>query len=407
MAARPGFRDVDVKRNLDRDLVERLLRHIEDATTDVAANVMEVPMETYTSAERLAAEMDVLFFGQPLVLCLSGALPASGSYLTVELCGTPVLLTRSDDGQVRALANICRHRGVRVADGTGRARRFVCPFHGWAYDLDGKLVGVPAATGFATMCRDDKGLVQLPVAEAHGLVVGRLRPGPAVDVDDYLGPELPSILEGLSFAGWELERPPHRHLVKANWKVALDTFRENYHLNYLHRRTLGEYNYGGILAFDAFGPHLRNTSAVRGIDRIRGCPAQEWGPLAGYYASQYGLFPNIVLSIDARHIEFWQVQPIAVDHSEVLHSAYVHPNLTAVERADLAGFATWVCDTVVDGEDFWVAERTEPGIRSGLAGDCVIGRNEPGVQHSHAQIAAALQLAGKPRARRKERQGTT
>ena len=75
-------------------------------------------------------------------------------------------------------------------DGSGEARRFTCPFHAWTYDIEGRLVGVPVASAFEGMCREDKGLVELPVAEGYGLVVGRLRPGPPVDVDAYLGPGL-------------------------------------------------------------------------------------------------------------------------------------------------------------------------------------------------------------------------
>jgi choline monooxygenase len=381
---------------LERILVRRLLDHIELDTTDLADSVLEVPAATFASPDRLAEERGVLFLGQPLVLCLSGALPGPGSYRTVDLCETPILLTRDANGRVRALANICRHRGVRVVDGAGEARRFTCPFHAWVYDLEGRLAGVPVAGGFAGMPREEKSLVELPVAEGCGLILGRLRPGPPVDVASYLGPVLADELATLDFADWELHREPHVHLVNANWKVALDTFRENYHLNYLHRKTLADYNYGGILAFDAFGPHLRNCSAVRSIDQIRGRPEVEWGPLTPYFACQYGLFPNIVLSIDRRHIEFWQILPKDVDVSEVVHTAYMRPDLPESERESLAEFTAWVCETVVDGEDFWVAGRTEPGIRTGLTSTVTFGRNEPGSQHMHQAFAAALAEAAPP-----------
>src|SRR5262249_34448439 len=159
---------------------------------------------------------DVLFFGEPLVLCLSAALPSPGSYFTVDLCGTPILLTRSTVGRVRALANVCRHRGVRVVDGAGRARRFTCPFHAWVYDLEGQLVLVPVEGAFEGLCREEKGLVELPVAEGYGLVVGRLRPGPPVDIDAYLGLELAQELALLGLADWEIFREPHIHPVQAN-----------------------------------------------------------------------------------------------------------------------------------------------------------------------------------------------
>ncbi len=78
----------------------------------------------------------------------------------------------------------------------------------------------------------------------------------------------------------------------ANWKVTLDTFRENYHFDYLHRNTLKEYAYGGVLTFDAFGRHLRNCSAVRSIDAIRDVPEEEWADVMPYFSYQYQLFPN-------------------------------------------------------------------------------------------------------------------
>ena len=145
---------------LEHSLVRRLLDHIEHHTTDMAEDVYEVPADAYTSRAHFEEELEALFLGAPLVLCLSGSLPRPGTFRTVDLCGTPVLVTRDADGRVRAMANVCRHRGVRVADGGGQTRRLTCPFHAWVYDLEGKLVGVPTAEGFEGMCREDKGLVQ-------------------------------------------------------------------------------------------------------------------------------------------------------------------------------------------------------------------------------------------------------
>ena len=268
------------KEALEHQLARRLLDHIENGTTDMADAVLEVPATVYTSADRYADEVDVLFRDHPQVLCLSGAVPDPGSYLTVDICGTPVLVTRAKDGRVRAMANICRHRGVRVVDGVGQARRFTCPFHNWVYDTEGTLVGMPVADAFEGMCREEKGLIDLPVAEGYGVVVGRLRPGAPVDIDDYLGPELAEELALLDFADWTLFGEPHIHTVGANWKVTLDTYRENYHFDFLHRDTLASYAYGGVLTFDAFGPHLRNCSAIRSIDELRDRPEEEWGDVA-------------------------------------------------------------------------------------------------------------------------------
>jgi choline monooxygenase len=335
----------------ERSLVRRLLDHLEHRTTDLADEVMELPTEVYSAAHH-EREVEVLFRGQPLVFCLSGALPGPETFRTVDLCGTPILLTRDGQGRVRALANACRHRGVRVADGAGKAKRFTCPF-----------------------------------------IVGRLRPGPCPEIEDYLGPGLADELAMLDFAGWEPHGEPHVHQVDANWKVTLDTFRENYHFNFLHRRTLAKYAYGGVLTFDAFGPHLRNCSALRSIDELRGRPEAEWGDASQHFSYQYSLFPNTSLTFDSRHIELWQILPVTADKSEVLHMAYLRPGLSDEERSKAVDMAPWICEKVVDGEDFWVAGRTEPGVRTGLLEEVVFGRNEPAPQHLHRVFAAALEAA--------------
>ena len=250
------------KEALDHELVRRLLDHIEHKTTDLTDEVLEVPADVYTSRERHDEEVEALFLDHPQLLCLSGAVTEPGRYLTVDICGVPVLVTRGRDGRVRAFANVCRHRGVRIMDGAGKARRFTCPFHAWTYDLEGQLVGLPVADAFDGMCREDKGLVELPVDEGYGLVVGRLRPGGTVDVDDYVGPDLAAELTLLDFAGWELYGEPHVHPVGANWKVTLDTYRENYHFDFLHRTTLAEYAHGGVLTFDAFDGMCREDKGL-------------------------------------------------------------------------------------------------------------------------------------------------
>jgi choline monooxygenase len=281
-----------------------------------------------------------------------------------------------------------------VVDGNGETRRFTCPFHAWNYDIEGHLVGMPVASAFEGLCREDKGLVELPVAEGYGLVIGCLRPGPPIDVDAYLGPDLAQELAVLDFADWAPYGETHVHPVGANWKVTLDTFRENYHFDYLHKNTLKDYAHGGVLTFDAFGPHLRNCSAIRSVGELRDVPEDEWRGDAGRHISlQYSLFPNTCMTFDSRHIELWQIVPVDPGRSEVVHTQYMRPGLADEERERLAEMAPWICETVVDGEDFWVAGRTEPGLRTGLVDTVVFGRNEPAPQHLHRGFADAVAAA--------------
>ena len=89
---------------------------------------------------------------------------------------------------------------------------------------------------------------------------------------------------------------------------------------------------------DAFGPHLRNSSAIRSIDELRDRPEQEWGDVPEHFSYQYQLFPNTSLTFDSRHVELWQILPVDVDRSEVLHTAYLRPGLS---DADRRSSSTW------------------------------------------------------------------
>ncbi|CAO5154130.1 (2Fe-2S)-binding protein [Frankia sp. AiPs1] len=375
---------------LERGLARRLLDHIEHRTTDMADEVLELSTDIYSAAHH-DEEVRALFLDQPLVLGLSGALPGPGTFRTVDLLGTPVLLTRDDEGRVRAMVNACRHRGVRLVDGAGEALRFTCPFHAWSYNLGGTLLRCPTPEGFAGMRKQDKGLIQLEVAEGYGLIIGRLRPGEPIDIDEYLGPDLAGELALLDFADWEPHGEPHVHRVAANWKVTLDTFRENYHFDYLHKKTLSTYAYGGVLTFDAFGRHLRNASALKTIVELRDRPEAQWDDAAAHFSYQYALFPNTSLTFDARHIELWQILPVDAASSEVVHTVYLRPGLSDAERAKAVDMAPWICETVVDGEDFWVAGRTEPGMRTGMVETVLFGRNEPAPQHLHHGFTEVLE----------------
>ncbi|EFC80512.1 SRPBCC family protein, partial [Parafrankia sp. EUN1f] len=92
----------------------------------------------------------------------------------------------------------------------------------------------------------------------------------------------------------------------------------------------------------------------------------------------------------ARHIDLWQILPVDERSSEVLHTSYLRPGLTEAEHSKAVDMAPWICETVVDGEDFWVAGRTEPGLRLGLVDHVLFGRNEPAPQHLHRGFEEVL-----------------
>src|SRR5262249_12859680 len=100
----------------DHTVIQRILDHIDNRTTDVCASSWRELVATYLSEERLAAELRVLR-RFPVAFCPSASLPESGSYLARNAALTPILAVRGSDGRVRAFRNACRHRGTQVAEG--------------------------------------------------------------------------------------------------------------------------------------------------------------------------------------------------------------------------------------------------------------------------------------------------
>src|SRR5205809_3414212 len=126
------------------ELARRLRHYLDAGTTAMAEAMFANPVSAYTSEERLALEKRVLFREHPLLIGLACRVAAPGDYLTDDDAGMPILVIRTAAGTLRAFANVCRHRGARVVDGCGSGKRALsCPYHGWTYDLDGRLYAVP------------------------------------------------------------------------------------------------------------------------------------------------------------------------------------------------------------------------------------------------------------------------
>ena len=114
---------------------------------DVRLPVLEaglLPPWCYTSHEFHEREVREVFMKVWNLVGRVEQIPGPGDYIALELAGVPVIILRDEDHEVRAFANTCRHRGCRLLTGEGSCDRYIrCPYHGWAYAFDGRLVGAP------------------------------------------------------------------------------------------------------------------------------------------------------------------------------------------------------------------------------------------------------------------------
>lgn len=173
---------------LDENLTRRALRLVASGTTDMAPDVLSVPLSYYRDPEILRRERQEILEVTPLALVPTAQMAAPHDYVVREVLGRSVLVSRDSRGEARAFLNYCRHRGARPAEGCGNSRRITCPYHGWSYDSAGRLVGIPGREGFSGIDPADHGLVELPSEERHGFVWVVLTAGADLDLDAHLGP---------------------------------------------------------------------------------------------------------------------------------------------------------------------------------------------------------------------------
>lgn len=369
------------------DLTRRALKLARDNTTDMAASEHVVAADSYTSAQRYERDRAMLLASPQLVGYVS-ELPAPGTYCTKTVMGRSILMTRAKDGSVRAFENLCLHRQSQIAEGCGTARRLSCPYHAWTYDLEGNLVGVPGKEGFPQTAGEPAKLAELPATEFAGFLWLSLDAGATLDVAKHLGP-LAAELEAWGIGRWT---PLGEKVLDCpiDWKLAIDTFAENYHFATVHRNTFATIARSNCTVFDAFGPHHRLVFPLNNILDLEHVPEDEWQPLHNLTVI-YALFPNIVISVTIANGELFRVYP----GDAAGHSVTVHQNSTPLDVSDesIAAGAKAVFEyahSTVRDEDYRLVAALQRNLASGVRPGLVFGRNEPGLQHRHEAWAQAV-----------------
>ena len=250
-----------------------------------------------------------MLLASPQLVGYVSELPRPGTYCTKTVMGRSILLTRAADGAVRAFDNVCLHRQSRIADGCGAARRLACPYHSWTYDLNGNLVGVPGKEGFPETSSGTSRLTELPAAECAGFLWISLDRDATLDIPAFLGP-LAEELDSWGIGRWS---PLGEKVLDCpiNWKLAIDTFAENYHFATVHKTTFATIARSNCTVFDSFGPHHRLVFPLNGILDLEDVPEEQWEPLQAMVVI-YALFPNIVISCTVANGELFRVYPADV-----------------------------------------------------------------------------------------------
>jgi nitrite reductase/ring-hydroxylating ferredoxin subunit len=374
-------------------ICKRLLAHIEDGTAEMAAGQLKVEVGRYADPGLWAHEVEAFYKRLPIVAGLSCELAEPGSYKAEDIVGTPVLILRDSGGELRAFLNVCRHRGMPVATGCGKAARFTCPYHAWTYDQQGRLVAVTSEETFGPIDRAAHGLTPLPCAERAGLIFVGLTAGMDFDIDAFLAGAGDHIAAGepetLHFGG-------ERLIEAANWKIVMEGHLESYHFATLHKNSIGPATFNNVGAIDRFGPHILITVAHRHIVELHGKPESEWHPLRdGMITAQYVLFPGASITLLANGMMAQMVRPGAEvgSSTNTMVMGFYEPGEGEAAAQEQAQFLDFI-QSVLRDEDYAASFAIQKGLASGAQSHVTLGRNEPGVICFHEAMAEILEERG-------------
>ena len=364
----------------DTEVIQRVLDHATARTTDLGDDVWREPVEHYRSQERFELEME-LFKRLPMVYCPSAALVENGSYVARTLAGAPLLAVRGNDGVVRTFHNACRHRGMMLAEGSGKTHNFICGYHAWAYGLDGSLLNIAGREDFGEFDMAAHGLVPVHTEERGGLVfVTQKEPistGALESLPDLIEPGQ-EVFEYSSFTD------------DANWKLLLETSMEGYHIKALHNKSFYPYGFDNLNVVETFGMNSRLVFPFRRIEKLRAIPKENWrAPGMLTYVNQ--LFPNTRLATLSNHYLLVILEPVTVSQSRWVIYRLRPPSAdaTAEELEKSRKDAAFVKDTGVI-EDRAAAT----SIQAGMAGEgntlFTFGRYEKSAVHHHQHLRAHL-----------------
>ncbi len=372
----------------ERDIIRELLDLVEHKSTQMLPEVGVNPVSNYTDPNKLREEIDVLFRHFPIALAHRSDLAEPGDFITHDDTGVPILVTRTETGAVKAYLNVCRHRGARIENEVcGHARRFTCPYHAWTYDLDGVLRGMPQPVGFDSVDRNERGLVELPAYEHHGLIW--VVPSPQstdIDMAAWLAPfdEQFSDLDlgsHVVFEKWAL----HRNM---SWRLALEGFQESYHFCSAHRESACSNYLDNQSVWSDYGPHVRHSVPLPSLVELGDVPEGEW-EYRRHFMTQNFVFPANFVQAMTDHVYVHTIIPTGPGTC-VFQCMMLVPEAPATDSVERYWRANYDVVRRVFDEDFTIGEGIQRNFGAEVNDSFIFGRYECGLHFGQRSIDAAL-----------------
>jgi Rieske 2Fe-2S family protein len=328
-----------------------------------------LPADYYVSPAVFDKEQNRLFRRMWVGVGRLDDLPGAGAFVTPTVAGDSLIVLRpSGAPDVRAMLNVCRHRGTRLC-GEPRGRlngRIQCPYHAWTYDYDGRLVGAPHMDGSPGFSRDAFPLGRIRADVWDGFVfVSFAQDGPSLA--EHLGPL------ATRFAAWRMGDLVRAHRieydVRANWKLIVQNYNECLHCPTLHP-TLNKLSHylGGEnepLRPTYMGGRMDLNDGVQTMSLDGRSPR---APLPGLPADErrrvyyYSVFPNFLIAPHPDYVLVHTLWPLAPDRTRIVCEWLVHPDERS--RPDFTFDDVTAFWDMTNRQDWHVCEQAQAGISS-------------------------------------------
>jgi phenylpropionate dioxygenase-like ring-hydroxylating dioxygenase large terminal subunit len=363
-----------------------------------------LPGWAYFSQELFELECETLFKTHWQFVCHVNEAADIGAYVTFDVAGERALVIRGHDGILRAFHNLCRHRGSRIVpDARGVCNKaMVCPYHGWAYNLDGGLRGIANRDTFPPMQADKWGLKPLEMEIWNGLVFIRFQAGPQPAVaeilarfDDEIAPyDLANMVP--------TDSNSMDDLLPVNWKSVRDVDNEGYHVRQAHP---GLHQLYGNGYFDE--PYANGTS--RSVGTFNEAYGHRWSvrkyreilPEADNLPREqqrqwiyFGMFPNFVLGLYPDSVIYYQEVPQSAEQTVQRGMCYRRRDESRKMKA--ARYLSGRIDRDTADEDqmlmVWSCEATKSSAYDGV----IFSDLEYGVKTYHDHLRQLLPVMAQP-----------
>jgi len=300
-----------------------------------------LPGDYFASVEIFREEREKIFHRHWLLAGHASQVPEPGDFFLFELDDESVVVVRDAAGGVRAFHNLCRHRGTRLcleAQGALPGKAFLCPYHAWTYELDGRLRAAPNMKDVPGFASGDYPLLPAALAEWQGLIFVSLAERPQPFEEAMTG--LPG-----RFERWNLAdlRSVHQTVydVDANWKLFFHNYSECYHCPNVHphlnkltpyRNTTNDLDDGPVLGGPMWMTHPDGSMTMGGERCAPLLPGLEESDRG--HVSYYTLFPNAFLSFHPDYVLVHRSQSISPSATRIVCDWYFHPDAIAAPGFD-------------------------------------------------------------------------